>query len=94
MQIVIDIPEETYKRIKLDYEYDARRMTNYEKIIANGISLPNGHGRLIDAEYFDDTLSDGVLNARKQRKYVLESAINTIRGNLANAPTIIEADKE
>lgn len=46
--------------------------------------------RLIDADAFDDVLIHGELKARKARKYVLESAINTIRGNLAKMPTIEE----
>ena len=43
--------------------------------------------RLIDADAFDDILADGEIKARKSRKYVLESAINTIRGNLAQMPS-------
>ena len=44
--------------------------------------------RAIDADALDDILADGEIKARKNRKYVLESAINTIRGNLAQMPTI------
>lgn len=49
--------------------------------------------RLIDADEFDSILADGEINARNSRKYVMESAINTIRGNLANMPTIEERKK-
>ena len=49
--------------------------------------------RLIDADEFDRVLDDGELKARKSRKYVCEGVINTIRGNLANMPTIIPEGK-
>ena len=49
MQIVIDISEEQYKRIcnHTDGIYD---MTSLLTIVENGIPLPKGHGRLIDAD--------------------------------------------
>ena len=43
--------------------------------------------RLIDADAFEKTLESAEIKARQDRKYVLESAINTIRGNLRNAPS-------
>ena len=48
MQIVIDIPDIDYEAIMLDKQYDTRRLTHYERVIANGTPLPKGHGRLID----------------------------------------------
>lgn len=44
--------------------------------------------RLIDADAFDKCLEGAEIEATKNRKYVFSGAINTIRGNLANAPTI------
>ena len=44
--------------------------------------------RLIDADAFDKCLEQAEIEATKNQKYVFSSAINTIRGNLANAPTI------
>ena len=44
--------------------------------------------RLIDADAFDECLKNAEIEATKERRYVFSSAINTIRGNLANAPTI------
>ena len=44
--------------------------------------------RLIDADAFDQVLIDGELTARREKKYVFVSAINTIRGNLKMMPTI------
>lgn len=46
MQIVIEIPEEEYKIIK----NCTAPMTWSEHLIKNGIPLPKGHGRLIDAD--------------------------------------------
>ena len=44
--------------------------------------------RLIDADAFDKDLLGAEIEATKSRKYVFRSAINTIRGNLANFPTV------
>lgn len=44
--------------------------------------------RLIDADALDEWLKDAEIDAKKNRKYVFASAINTIRGNLMNVPTI------
>lgn len=44
--------------------------------------------RLIDADAFDKYLLGAEIEATKSRKYVFRSAINTIRGNLANFPTV------
>ncbi len=48
MQIVINIPEAVYKRIK-DYEKTNSPLEYLEKMILNGTPLPKGHGDLIDA---------------------------------------------
>lgn len=58
MQIVIDVPNIDYETIMLDKQYDARRLTHYERVIANGIPLPKGHGRLIDADRLWDSYHD------------------------------------
>ena len=44
--------------------------------------------RIIDADAFDECLKNAEIEATKKRRYVFSGAINTIRGNLANAPTI------
>ena len=45
MQIVIDIPDEKYDRLLYQ---DIISLRSY---VENGIVLPKGHGRLIDADY-------------------------------------------
>lgn len=53
MQIVIDIPEEMYNRIK-----DGYVPLGLSKYLKNGTLLPKGHGRLIDADAVDTRYSD------------------------------------
>lgn len=46
MQIVIDISEDDYRKVQ-----DGRASVSMmRKVIRNGIPLPKGHGRLIDAD--------------------------------------------
>lgn len=88
MQIVIDIPESTYKIFKrlssiigvLVYEKDILTLI---KAVKNGIPLPKGHGRLIDVGDLmpDSDYKDGIFYA---------VSVGVING----APTIIEADNE
>ena len=74
MKLIIDIDENDYKWIKNHVN------TINEQRIANGIPLPKGHGRLIDADALDIPVDicDGF------------EAMDYIDG----ADTIIEADKE
>ena len=82
IELVIKIPEKTYKQLKFLNEQGFG--TVIDELVVNGIPLPKGHGRLIDADkikfdsnYFydgDDTI-------------IAEETINDM-------PTIIEADKE
>ena len=82
MQIVIDIPSEMYDWYDNGFpdEDDAEKLW---QIVKNGIPLPKGHGRLIDADEIQfennefDTYSD------------YSRAFDAIDG----AETIIEADK-
>ena len=53
--------------------------------IANGIPLPQGHGRLIDADALLDT--DRLIVDSMKCHYIPMM-------DIYNAPTIIEADKE
>ena len=47
MQIVIDIDESEYNKIK---RANDNYLVSYEKNIKNGTPLPKRHGRLIDAD--------------------------------------------
>ena len=91
MKIVIDIPDAIYERF--GYEYSELNLISVDvdnaiiDAFINGTLLPNGHGRLIDADAFqkycfnknfDERLSDG--------------GLATINLFLGFQPTIIEAD--
>jgi hypothetical protein len=81
MQIVIDINDEIYKEILSGKD----GLSNYvHGLIRIGTPLPQGHGRLIDAD--DIALIDEQFYVPSDY-YVAESAIN-------DAPTIVEADTE
>ncbi len=78
MKIVIDVPNSVYSDIMDDSKNNPRKLDYYERIIANGTSLPKGHGRLID----ENELCEG----RVSNDPVVIAA--------KCATTIIEADRE
>lgn len=84
IELVIKIPEEIYKASQIiDVKYEDVIQIPLE-VIKNGISLPKGHGRLIDADtiYLID------------EDFLYQSDYVVAEGAVDNAPTIIEADKE
>ena len=104
IELVIKISEEKFNAIKSKMYcgiYDA----DLYKAIVNGIPLPKGHGRLIDADTFISQMED----TSKRQKYkelliddcltvdtVFKAVIESLRNEgLANgdAPTIVEADR-
>ena len=86
MQIVIEIDEELYKRIKKNcYIYEEENESVALSIIG-GTPLPKGHGRLIDADYLREDFK-----ASKRISFAERMDISCI---VEHAPTIIEADKE
>ena len=81
MQIIIDIPEDVYKRTVSHREFkDLNDCVTTIKALENGTPLPKGHGRLIDADVLIDSL--GI----SDRDIYCEDVIE-------DAPTIIKADK-
>ena len=87
MKIIIDIPEEEY--IKICDE----PCTKLALAVRNGIPLPKGHGRLIDADKAVREENSKLVNFEttntRDRSYCRYA-----RMILNDAPTIIEADKE
>lgn len=81
MQIVIDIPEDTYKRTKFYKEFrDLNDCVLVLKAIDHAIELPKGHGRLKDVDkIINDGRSKGFCDWYDEMKY---------------ADTIIEAESE
>lgn len=86
MQIVIDLPEETYRDVvKNGFIYDEDNEVISHSII-NGTPLPEGHGDLIDRKL---ALSDdGSCEFHMYDDYV------KMRNYLKSIPPIIEADAE
>ena len=85
MEIVIDIPDKTYKVIKNTKQVSDRECWILTNAILNGKPLPKGHGKLKDVSSLltvTDIKSDG-----SEFTYVPYSEIE-------DAPTIIGADKE
>ena len=83
MQIVIDIPEESYNNLKIGC---TQRVSDGEMIeaIVNGTPLPKGHGRLGDLDALEEEISSWGMNDYEPLDFI--DAID-------DAPTIIGADK-
>ena len=95
MQIMIDISEDDYRKVQ-----DGRASVSMmRKAIKNGIPLPKGHGRLIDADYLKDVIllhnfhgnNKNIVPYSDRRGYRLRQ--REVDEGIINAPTIIEADK-
>jgi hypothetical protein len=86
MQIVIDIPEETY-------EYWKNHSHEYvlAEAIKNGTPLPKGHGRLIDADALEKKMCDREEELGDDRALWESSAVSVALNMFAS--TIIEADR-
>ena len=83
MKIVIDIPEEVFDEIYNKNYYSLKGKEALRVAVRNGIPLPKGHGRLIDANTLRKKVSSWGLD-----DYTPEDFIDEID----NALTIIEAD--
>ena len=85
IELVIKIPEETYKNIQSrDWKNGELVFSDEWKAIHNGTILPKGHGRLIDA---DELKKHKYHDSNRHEKAVSVAQIDW-------QPTIIEADKE
>lgn len=56
MKLIIDIDEQHFELLKMVVMNEMGN--NAQKIIAQGIPLPKGHGRLIDADVLADGFED------------------------------------
>ncbi len=84
MQIVIDIPEDVYKRTVFYREFrDLSDCVATIKALEKAIPLPEHHGRLIDADALYSSLMFPSQQFAKAYKETLD-----------DAPTIIEATEE
>lgn len=87
MKVVIDISEEDYQNLKAKDKLDDIYLNYYEKLIANGIPLPKGHGDLKDVEKLKQAFIKWSMAVQGS---FTDSDIASI---VSNSPTIIEADK-
>lgn len=87
MKVVINIPEDMYKR------YIALHMNGLggkaEGYIANGIPLPKNHGRLGDLSKVYVELNEAQIEGTEEYKGLGEA-----KQIVCEAPTIIEAESE
>ena len=84
MKLIIELPEEDYIRIKETGVIG--KVDVFKRAIRNGIVLPKGHGRLIDAD-----------KLKPQTTYfgISDIPVEVVKcSTIRNAPTIIKADKE
>lgn len=93
MQIVIDIPDNQYKKLVNPYQHNEAISTQLKEIVRNGTPLPKGHGRLIDAEKLAKEINRAwTLWEKKGEDCYLFSDVLTPM--LVSQQTIVEADKE
>ena len=93
MKIVIDIDDERYKDIQriAEVQLGLARFQTAEQIIAKGIPLPKGHGRLIDEKEANALIAEG----KNGKAYF--GTVNKdweVIDFLKTVPTVIEADLE
>ena len=91
IELVIKISEKDLKIVEdtiltISEMFDTTRGRVYRAIV-NGIQLPKGHGRLIDADKLKDELDTITEWNGDVHRYVTERGIDY-------APTVIEADTE
>ena len=96
MKIVIDIPEDNFKRIRELAEVNglSNNLMGYSLLaIAHGTVLPEGHGDLIDRNYFEDKYAGcgSVYCEDISCKDCNSRIVNKL--DVDSAPTIIESDK-
>ena len=85
MEIVVKIPDDMIKSLEQGSFGAKYNIYDLVGFLMNGMPLPKGHGRLIDADKLE--LDDGYSNYDGYyHKYS--------KSQIYKAPTIIEADKE
>lgn len=89
---MINISDDVYEDIVThngENREGAKSAYYFESLIKNGISLPKGHGRLIDAGNFINVLNNEQIEGLNTYK-----GLGRAKELLIEAPTIIEADKK
>ena len=81
MQIVIDIDENDFIEVTQDYYSGTPFENRIFYAVANGIPLPKGHGRLVDADVVKDKMGN-------------LDGFGFIGRCVDEIPTVLEVDKE
>lgn len=89
MQIVIDIPKTMVQDLKDGCFGVKHNIYELAGAVCDGIVLPKGHGRLIDADMLDDVIMQMNENGAQITRYEYKVLDNV----LFEMPTIVEADK-
>jgi len=89
-EIVIKLSDEEYEALQRASYYSFDKYTAYIAM-KSGITLPKGHGRLIDADKLEKDMNNALENSLStyEAKVFVE-----FMNYVDEAPTIIEADKE
>ena len=90
MQTVINIDEEVYNRT-LTYKDFPEIANLLLYAVANGVPLPNGHGRLIDADKAISKICGSSCGCHLEECGYDKPCYSVTR--IQSAPTIIEADE-
>ena len=91
MEILINIP----LGLKMVFEHEnwtALDCMEMKKALMNGVVLPKGHGRLIDADALEKKMCDRETEIGDDKALWESSAVSVALDMFA--PTVIEADKE
>ena len=92
MKLIIDIPEEIYKASQIiDVKYEDVIQIPLE-VIASGVPLPKGHGRIGDLDKIIKEMQDYHDDCAKTSEYT-RLGFETALAVVEDAQTIIEADK-
>ena len=92
MKIVIDIPQMTYNHVFDNVGISNNDLKNILLGISNSVILPDGHGRLIDADVVYRNAEE-VYYSSEEKDVITPEQMYSLRSWLNSAPTIIEADK-
>ena len=85
MQIVIEIPEETYKNFMDEFT----GTIDVLQAVRHGTPLPKGNGRLIDA----DALKNKIIYKDDVAYETWDELYDSVLEEIDNAPTAIKADR-
>ena len=92
MQIIIDIPESTYKYLADLVDAGGEPLGYFERVIMRGTPLQKGHGDLIDR--------DKLLNILEKLKWIRvncsidEDNTNILEDIIVEIPSVLKADTD